>query len=193
VCLPRRAGAGLRAAAGAPLALPGMLEAAQAVMMCVSMGWMCLVTGPAATGKTSLIRCRTCPAPGFRRCPCSAPHRPHTGAPPPLPVLRPTLQRAPPGPCPVARAALTVQGSATQQAGGGLNHRHTDTQTNTHARARAHTHTNTNTNTHTHTHTHTHRLVAHFSGHRLRELALTSDTDTTDLLGCFEQVHTAAD
>ena len=31
-------------------------------------------------------------------------------------------------------------------------------------------------------------MLAQFSGNKLRELALTSDTDTTDLLGCFEQV-----
>ena len=32
------------------------------------------------------------------------------------------------------------------------------------------------------------RVLASYTGNRLREVAMTSDTDTTDLLGCFEQV-----
>ena len=32
------------------------------------------------------------------------------------------------------------------------------------------------------------RVLASYTGNELREVAVTSDTDTTDLLGCFEQV-----
>ena len=55
VSLPRRP-ASERAATGVPLMLSGMLEPMQAIMMCVCMRWMCLLTGPAASGKTNLIR-----------------------------------------------------------------------------------------------------------------------------------------
>ena len=66
VSLPRRPAAG-RLRAGAPLILRGLLEAVQAVMMCVRMQWLCLVTGPAASGKTSLIRSGAPSSSAFRQ------------------------------------------------------------------------------------------------------------------------------
>ncbi|EKX38425.1 hypothetical protein GUITHDRAFT_77201, partial [Guillardia theta CCMP2712] len=71
-----------------PLLLPGHLQALEGLMMCVEMGWMGIVIGPSAAGKTSLVR-----------------------------------------------------------------------------------------------------SLAASSGNKLREMAMTSDTDTTDLLGCFEQLE----
>jgi hypothetical protein len=58
VSLPRRAlrEAGPGGLGEVPAMLPGMVEPMQAVMACVRLRWMCLVTGPAASGKTSLIR-----------------------------------------------------------------------------------------------------------------------------------------
>jgi len=69
------------------LIVPGLLQPLEALMYCVRMGWMGIVVGPPAVGKTSLIR-----------------------------------------------------------------------------------------------------ILASYTGNHLREVAMTSDTDTTDLLGCFEQV-----
>jgi midasin len=56
VCLPRAPEREARGRGEAAVMLPGLVEPVQAVMACVRMGWMCLVTGPAASGKTSLIR-----------------------------------------------------------------------------------------------------------------------------------------
>jgi len=69
------------------LILPGLLQPLEALMYCVRMGWMGIIVGPPAVGKTSLVR-----------------------------------------------------------------------------------------------------ILASYTGNHLREVAMTSDTDTTDLLGCFEQV-----
>jgi len=71
----------------AALILPGLLEPLEALMYCVRMGWMGIIVGPPAVGKTNLVR-----------------------------------------------------------------------------------------------------VLASYTGNQLREVAMTSDTDTTDLLGCFEQV-----